>query len=194
VGLVNSARFLFSFLRHPTATGAIAPSSRWLARRMVEDIGLEEAGAVAELGPGTGAFTQAILTKLKPGAVFVAIELNAEFARILKAQFPEVAIINDSAERLGDFLAERGKAHADAVVSSLPWAGFPRELQEKLMKAIAGALRPGGRFVTFAYLHASWLPAARRFRGLLESIFPTVTTSRTVWRNLPPAFVYRCTK
>jgi len=59
---------------------------------------------------------------------------------------------------------------------------------------IAASIPPGGRFSTFTYLHASWLRAAHRFRDLLGQTFSTVTTTRVVWRNFPPAFAYRCTK
>ena len=59
---------------------------------------------------------------------------------------------------------------------------------------IVESLRPGGTFATFAYLHALCLPNARRFRKRLESVFTKVELSPVVWMNLPPAFVYRCTK
>jgi phospholipid N-methyltransferase len=192
--LVNSARFLASFICRPIATGAIVPSSRYLARRMVEDMALGEASTVVELGPGTGAFTGSIQALLKPEALFLAVELNEGFAAVLREQFPTVGIINESAEKLSSILAARGRTHADSVLCSLPWAAFPRDLQERLIKAIVEALRPGGRFCTFAYTHASLLPAARRFRELLNANFASVKPSRTVWRNLPPAFVYRCEK
>ena len=54
-------------------------------------------------------------------------------------------------------------------------------------------LRPGGRFATFAYVPAAQLPPGRRFRALLESCFARVETTRVVYWNFPPAFVYRCT-
>ena len=57
----DTARLLRAFLAYPVRTGAIAPSSRFLAARMIEDMRLSEAGVVVELGPGTGAFTRAIL-------------------------------------------------------------------------------------------------------------------------------------
>jgi phospholipid N-methyltransferase len=63
-----------------------------------------------------------------------------------------------------------------------------------LLDATVGALRSGGRFATFAYTHAARMPRARKFRDLLESRFTSVTTSPIVWRNVPPAFVYRCRK
>lgn len=80
------------------------------------------------------------------------------------------------------------------ILSGLPWAGFSRDPQQRLLAAVVNALRPGGRFATFAYIHASWLPSGRRFRRLLESSFRSVASAGVVWRNLPPAFVYRCEK
>jgi phospholipid N-methyltransferase len=47
--------------------------------------------------------------------------------------------------------------------------------------------------VTFTYLHSqAILPGAKRFANLLPSYFQTITRSRVVWLNFPPAFVYRC--
>ncbi len=192
--LGDSARFLLHFLKDPKATGAIAPSSRYLAARMIEDMRLDQAKAVVEIGPGTGAFTGAIIDAVPRDARVIAVELNAVFARQLAERFPRIDVINGSAEYVGKHLEERAVDAADAIVCSLPWAGFPLDLQQRLMKAIVDALRPGGRFATFAYLHATWLPKARRFRKLLEANFKTVTRSRGVWRNLPPAMVYRCEK
>jgi len=51
---------------------------------------------------------------------------------------------------------------------------------------------PGGQFVTFAYLQGLLLPPGRRFAALLPNYFNHVSKSRTVWLNLPPAFVYQC--
>jgi phosphatidylethanolamine/phosphatidyl-N-methylethanolamine N-methyltransferase len=61
---------------------------------------------------------------------------------------------------------------------------------DEMMKA----LKPGGRFVTFAYLHGLLLPSAQRFADLLPQYFSSVTKSDIVWLNLPPAFVYRCVR
>jgi phosphatidylethanolamine/phosphatidyl-N-methylethanolamine N-methyltransferase len=181
-------------VRQPVHTGAVAPSSPWLARCVVDEIGLEEARTIVELGPGTGPFTRVIAERARPDARILALELNARLADDLRARFARVEIVNDSAERLPDHLRSRGCAHADCVVSGLPFAGFSADLQTRLLGAIVDALRPGGRFATFAYVHAAWLPPGRRFRRLLESRFATVRRTSTVWRNLPPAFVYRCEK
>jgi phosphatidylethanolamine/phosphatidyl-N-methylethanolamine N-methyltransferase len=184
--------FLAGFLRAPWRVGAIAPSSRALAAVMTEDMSLEEARTVVELGPGTGVFTRAICERVTREALVMAVEIDPRMVALLRPRFPRVRIVNDSAERLDQLLAEAGRKEADAILSGLPWASFPADLQGRLLGAVLGALRPGGRFATFAYSHATWLPPGRRFRALLAESFAAVETTRVVWANLPPAFVYRC--
>lgn len=188
----DHARFLSAFFKGPVRVGAIAPSSAWLADRMSEDMGLRDARTVIELGPGTGVFTRAICDRVPPEALVMAVEINPEMAALLTDRFPRVRVVNDSAEHLDRLLNAAGRSEADAILSGLPWAGFSRDLQERLLAAVLKVLRPGGRFATFAYSHAAWLPPGRRFRKLLESSFKGVKTTGVVWRNLPPAFVYRC--
>ena len=161
---------------------------------MVEWGDLAQADAVAELGPGTGSFTSAILDTIDTKTLFLAFEVNAAFAARLQDRFPAVLVYPDSAERLREYLEQHDKTQVDAVLCGLPWASLPMEVQTSVMQAIVDALRPGGTFATFAYIHALCLPNARRFRKRLESVFSSVERSPVVWRNLPPAFVYRCRK
>jgi len=188
----DNLRFLTTFMRHPVTTGAIAPSSRALAEHMADDMGIEHADTVVELGPGTGAFTRVIETRLRPEALYLALELDRGFAGTLARRFHRVEIINDSAVNLVEHLESRGRGHADAVICGLPWAVFPPELQEAILSAVVRGLRPGGRFATFAYVHAAWFPMARQFHRRLASRFGKVTRTPVVWRNVPPAFIYRC--
>jgi phosphatidylethanolamine/phosphatidyl-N-methylethanolamine N-methyltransferase len=188
------AKFFKVFLRAPALTSAIMPSSPWLAERMVANIGLEQAKVVAELGPGTGAFTRAVQKEISPSAFYLAVEIDKVFASHLKRQFPRVHIVNDSAERLDQHLQSLGHASADCVLSGLPWAGFKGEEQQRVLGAVVRTLKPGGMMTTYAFNHVAWRSGARSFRKLLESNFSEVTTTPTEWRNLPPAFVYRCRK
>jgi phosphatidylethanolamine/phosphatidyl-N-methylethanolamine N-methyltransferase len=188
------AKFFKVFLRAPALTSAIVPSSPWLAERIIEGVRLDEAKVVIEIGPGTGAFTRVIQKEISPSAFFLAVEIDRQFASHLQRQFPRVQIINDSAERLDQHLQRFGHSTADCILSGLPWAGFKPEEQQRILGSVFRALRPGGLMTTYAYNHTAWLPGGRRFRKLLTSTFSEVTTTRTEWRNLPPAFVYRCRK
>ena len=190
----DHGRMLSTFIRQPFRTGTVVPSSLGLAELMVEDMGLASADTVVELGPGTGVFTRVIAERVRPGALVLAFEIDETLARELQQQMPRVRVVNDSAETLGDQLRACGRASADAILSGLPWANFSRELQERLLGAVVAGLRPGGRFATFAYVPAAHFPPGRRFRALLEASFPRVETTRVVYQNFPPAFVYRCVK
>jgi phosphatidylethanolamine/phosphatidyl-N-methylethanolamine N-methyltransferase len=161
---------------------------------MVSDIGLEEARTVLELGPGTGAFTKAIENTISPEALLLAIEVNHELAEELRENVTRAIIIEDSAENISKHLAAHGRKSADVILSGLPWASFSNDLQERLLDAVANALEPGAKFATFSYSHAILLPAARAFRRRLAKRFSNFETTPAVWRNLPPAYVYRCTR
>jgi phosphatidylethanolamine/phosphatidyl-N-methylethanolamine N-methyltransferase len=186
-------RMLQTFVRRPFRTGTVIPSSRELAELMAEDMGLATADTVVELGAGTGPFTRLIAEHVKPDALVLAFEIDSVLAAQLQPSVPRVRVVNDSAEHLGDHLRAAGRDAADAILSGLPWANFSRDLQERLLRAVVLGLRPGGRFATFAYIPAAQLPPGRRFRALLESCFARVETTRVVYWNFPPAFVYRCT-
>ncbi len=190
----DSLLFFYNFVRHPKSTGAVFPSSRRLAEKMIDGAGLETATSVVELGPGTGAFTGAIAERLEDPGIYLGIELREKFAAIVKDKFPQLLVVNDSAEKIVENLGKIDRQKADAIISGLPWAAFDADLQRRIMKSVTAALAPGGKFSTFTYLHACQLPAGKRFRALLDDNFSDVQTSKTVWLNLPPAFVYHCTK
>lgn len=161
---------------------------------MVRDLDVERAETVVELGPGTGAFTRAILETIPSEALFFAVEANEGFAGKLSERFPDTEIVHGSAEHLKSYLQNHGREYADEILCGLPWASFSTALQTRILRGVVDALCPGGQFSTFAYIHAAWFRTAKRFRRLLETEFSSVTTTKTVWRNLPPAFVYRCKK
>jgi len=191
---MSHIKFFKSFVKKPGEVGAIMPSSRYLAKTIVADIGIEKASAIAELGPGTGVFTRAIFHAKNPEAHFFAIERNFDIFEHFKEVFPDINVYNGCASDLGLMMTEEGVSMLDVVVSGLPWASFPSDVQLKIIDSVYNALGNDGVFTTFAYLQGFLLPAAHRFRTLLKNKFKTVETSKVVWRNAPPAFVYRCWK
>ena len=184
--------FLKAFLRKPMTIGAACPSSPSLARAMLQDCDLRSAEVVVELGPGTGAFTRVILERIRPQTLFLALEVDQTCVARLRGELEGVAVYQDSAERLVHYLARLGRVQTDYVISGLPWANMRPQVQDRILNAVIQCLGPRGVFTTFAYAHAYWLPTAVRFRKRLRQHFGSVKTSRLVWRNLPPAYVYRC--
>lgn len=185
-------RFVCEYLLHPVRVGAIVPSSRGLARRMVRWIDWESVSTVVEVGPGTGAFTEQILQSKRPCTEFFAVELNSRFAATLARRYPDMTIFQDSVANIEALCRQQGVAEVDAIVCGLPWAAFSDRDQTEYLDAVTRVLKSGGHFATFAYLQGMALPSARRFRRKLLRYFGEVRVSPTVWLNVPPAFVYRC--
>jgi phosphatidylethanolamine/phosphatidyl-N-methylethanolamine N-methyltransferase len=187
-------KFIRQFIRHPGKTGAVAASSRHLVKLMMDTADIESAEAVVELGPGTGVFTEEILKRLRKDAVFFALELNDEFVAETRRRCPHATVYHDSAAHIGKYLHQHGKRHCDSIISSLPWSAFDHKLQTELLTAAVDALRPGGEFLTYAYVTGFWLPTGRSFYRMLHRHFKHVRKTPFVWRNLPPAFIYHCRK
>lgn len=190
----DHATFLRNFLRHPTQVGAIAPSSPSLVATMVDWFDWDSARNVVEFGPGTGVFTEAIAERLHPDAKFFAIEQSPDLVAATRSRCPGVTVYHDSVTNVAKLCRQESMDRVDAIVCGLPWASFSDSLQSEIMESTLGVLAPGAQFATFAYWQGVILPAGRRFSQRLRESFPEVKRSPTAWRNLPPAFVYRCVR
>lgn len=175
-------------------TGAIAPSSPYLARLIADQSGLERGGEVVEVGPGTGVFTEELIRRITPNSRLTLIEKNTCFANLLRKKFPTVRVLEACATELGKHLNDHSIPAADSIISGLPWAVMPPHLQEKLLKQIQKILATDGVFTTFAYFGPHLLPSGKQFRRRLETCFHNVTRTPIEMRNFPPAFVYRATR
>lgn len=167
--------------------GSMIPSSRYLAKKMLQSVDFENTKVFVELGPGNGVFTHKILEKLpKDGQLFV-FELNDAFYAALKKEFtdPRVHIIHDSAENIGEHLAAKGLSQADVVLSSLPLANFPSVLKNKILSESHRILKQNGLYIQFQY--------SLNAKKAIKSFFPSLNISFTP-ANFPPAFVYTCRK
>lgn len=184
--------FLAAFLRRPSTMGAVAPSSARLAAVLASVVPTAGHPVVVELGPGTGAVSAVIDERLPAGSRHLAVELDADMVAHLRRSRPNLDVVHGDARDLGKLLTENGIDHVDAVVCGLPWALFDDVTQADILGEVSRAIGGTGAFTTFAYVSGMALPAARRFRRTLRGAFEEVLVSATVWRNLPPAFVYVC--
>jgi phosphatidylethanolamine/phosphatidyl-N-methylethanolamine N-methyltransferase len=175
--------FLQEWLANPQRMGSVTPSSKNLADAMAEWLPADPESFVLELGPGTGAVTQALLQRGLREEKLVAIERNPKMARLLCKKFPRARIITGDAWHLDDLLrkCDEPVKSVGAVISSLPLLNFPPEEAEALADKIREVLEPQGNWVQYSYQIGR-----RRPRG--SSSFQLLA-SKIVWFNLPPARV-----
>lgn len=181
--LADSGLFLREWFANPQRTGAVAPSSPKLASAMADWLPKNPESFVLELGPGTGAVTEALLKNGLPEKKLVAIEHNPKLARLLREKYPHAQIIAGDAWKLDDLLYRRREPveKVGAVISSLPLLNFPKEQVEALAKKIRAVLEPGGTWVQYSY-------GIHKIRPRGTGGFHLLST-KIVWLNLPPARV-----
>jgi phospholipid N-methyltransferase len=181
--------FLARFAARPTQVGALFPSSRELAEAMLEGIELKSGDIVVEFGPGTGAFTEAVLERLPEGAKYLGIERDPHFHGYLEDRFPGIDFHHGSAEELPDLLSHRGWEKPRLILSGLPFASMPLEIQELILTATRETLHEEGEFRTFTYPVCWYMTGSMRFRKVALNHFGEHRKSRTVHKNIPPAKV-----
>jgi phosphatidylethanolamine/phosphatidyl-N-methylethanolamine N-methyltransferase len=183
--LDDEVRFLRSWIEKPLHMGAVMPSGRVLARTMAHYVDIKSTGPVVELGPGTGAITNALIEHGVDQRRLVLVEYNPGFCALLRDRYPHAKVVQGDAYSLRDSLRNMLSAPASAVVSGLPLVTKPMLTRLKLIRDAFVALAPGAPFVQFTYSVAPPIPKS----------LPGVSTeaSERIWMNLPPArvWVYR---
>ena len=183
--LDDEVRFLRSWIEKPLHVGAVMPSGRLLARTMAQYVDIESAGPVVELGPGTGAITNALIERGVDQKRLVLVEYNPSFCVLLRDRYPQAKVVQGDAYTLRETLWNVLSAPADAVVSGLPLVTKPMLTRVRLVRDAFAALAPGAPFVQFTYSVVPPIPKS----------LPGVSTeaSERIWMNLPPArvWVYR---
>jgi phosphatidylethanolamine/phosphatidyl-N-methylethanolamine N-methyltransferase len=182
--LTDNLRFLRALIARPKHVGAVAPSSRALARAIARQIDPDSAGPVLELGPGTGVITSALLERgIAPDRLTV-IEYDADFAAAIAARFQDVHVIQGDAFDLVRTLGPRDAEPFSGIVSGIPLLNFPMSRRRAYVEMLAQHLAPGAPLVQFSYgMHAPVVPPPGH----------NVVCAALVWANLPPArvWVYR---
>lgn len=187
--------FLKEFIRAPKLVGTAFASSPKVSKALVEHLDWPRAKVVIELGAGTGAVTREILSRLAPGATFIAVEYSPLLAADFRRRFPGVTLFEADAAELPNICKKAGiePGQVDAIVSGLPWMLFPEVQRAQMMRTIASMLRPSG-VLSLLSQRAAGLPGVAGFRALMRSVFASAEVYKSVWGALPPSFIYRCVK
>ncbi len=155
-------------------------------KRMIAPIDFQKANIIVELGPGNGVFTKGILANMKQTAKLFSFELNRPFYEQINSIISDdrLVLINDTAEKIGDYLLQHGIEKVDYIVSSLPFTVIPFEVKDPILNNCVKHLKDDGMFIQFQY--------SLNARKLLQSKFNQVKLDFTPM-NFPPAFIYKCT-
>jgi phosphatidylethanolamine/phosphatidyl-N-methylethanolamine N-methyltransferase len=182
--LDDEVRFIRSWIEKPLHMGAVMPSSKVLARTVARYVDPHSDGPVIELGPGTGAITDALIAHGVAEKRLVLVEFDPGFCALLRERYPQASVIQGDAYNLDQTLSEM-KEPAAAMVSGLPLVTKPMMIRMKLMRDAFLKMEPGARFIQFTYAVVPPIPKS----------LPGIHTqaSERVWMNLPPArvWVYR---
>lgn len=183
----DGGAFLREWLSDPLRVAAIVPSGRALAEMMTRDLDAASA-PVIELGPGTGAFTDALLKRGIPEDRLALIETGSNFVNLLRLRLPRATVLAIDATQLRKVILFDGEP-AGAVVSGLPVLAMP---PRAVMLIVYGAfvhLRPGGAMYQFTYG-----PVCPVKRQILDRLGLESKRIGGTMINLPPASVYRITR
>lgn len=204
--------FWHEFWSHFQTTGAIAPSSRWLARALTRHVATTNGAQprrILEVGPGTGAVTAAIVRRLSRNDSLTLVELNDRFVDHLRGRFQgeagfrsvagQVQIIHDRLENLPH------DARFDVIISGLPLNNFSAAAVEQILEKFESLLAVGGCLSFFEYIAVrtargliSRAAERQRLQGigraLVEACKRHEHRREWIWPNLPPAWVHHLRK
>ena len=178
----DAARFFRAWMDRPMQMGAIAPSGQALAAAVAGQIDETVDGLVIELGPGTGAVTDALIQHGITQERLVLIEFNDYFCDLMRERYPAARIIHGDAYHLARCLEGLGLPLASAVVSGLPLYSKPVKERISLLREAFGYMERGAPFIQFTYAVTSPIP--RSTPGVISN------GSAPVWLNLPPARIW----
>lgn len=205
--------FFWQFCTAFRTTGAVAPSSRGLSRRLASKIRAENTDPavpvkVFEAGPGTGVATREVLRRLLPDDRLVIYEANPAFVEFLTAKFesdPAFAPHRSQVELVQGFAQECEETGFDHAVCGIPFTNFDAPTVESILDSLMGRLKPGGTLSFFEYWGIRRIRnffAGRATRARLKGV-DAVTDKLEhdfgvgedlVFLNLPPAAAKHCRK
>tara|TARA_Y100001968_G_scaffold333678_1_gene398279 strand:- start:870 stop:1457 length:588 start_codon:yes stop_codon:yes gene_type:complete len=176
--------FIYQFFNKPSLVGAIMPSSKFLARNIVNFINFKRKNLVIiEYGPGTGPFTSEIVKKLKDGDKLLLIEQNKKFIENLVQKYnryQQLTIIEGSVSNVKTILEENKIKQVDYIVSGIPFSSIPKEVTLDIMENTQSIMNNQSLFITFQYSTLK----LKLFKRYFE-----IVSKKFILRNVPSAYI-----
>lgn len=162
--------FLQGFIEHPVMVGSIIPSSRYTIAKMLGPVKWNECKLFVEYGPGVGTFCRPVLERLPRDGNLIVIDTNPLYIDYLKATIADsrfTAVLGSAAD-VETIVRAHGHAHADYVLSGLPFSTLPDGVGAEIAAATHRVLRPGGAFLVYQFTAAARDFMAKHFRHIDE--------------------------
>lgn len=154
---------------------------------MLSNIDFTKANVLVELGPGNGAITKKILSKLHKDALLVCFEINDVFYEQLKElKHPQLVVLKASAEDVIQELEKLGHQKSCHIISSLPLTIIPDDVSDRILHNSFSLLETNGTFIQYQYSLTYFKKLKKVFKESISLSFEIL--------NVPPAFIYRCKK
>lgn len=183
---MNKLLFLFQYIIGPRTVGAVMPSSKYLAEKMIDNIKFSTAKYIVEYGPGTGVFTDKLISKRNKDTVILLIEYNYDFFTSLSEKYKDESnlyVVHGSAENVDKYLENYNIPYVDYVVSGLPFASLPKNMSKVILQKTKKIIRKDGKFITFQY--------TLFMKKYINKYFGIINVGRE-YRNIPPAYILKC--
>jgi phospholipid N-methyltransferase len=171
--------FFKGFIKHPVMVGSIIPSSSFTVKKMLAPVDWDNTKLFVEYGPGIGTFCQPILDRMRPDATLLVIDLNEDFIAYLRQTVRDSRFIavHGSAADVNAIINNFGFAHADYILSGLPFSTLPNNLGPVIAEETAKAIRPGGAFLVYQF--------RARARDFMTPHFGKIDNGYALWNILP---------
>ncbi|MFB6305736.1 MAG: class I SAM-dependent methyltransferase, partial [Flavobacteriales bacterium] len=131
---MKNIKFLGQFFKKENNVGAIIPSSKFLAKKIMKPMDFENANVIIELGGGTGIITKELLSNMREDAKLYVFETNESFCKQLrKINDKRLSLIEDSAEKIHDYLNQDNISECKYIISSLPFTILPSSVKKDII-------------------------------------------------------------
>lgn len=176
------------FIKDLKQTGAIAPSSKFLAKDLVEQLRENVSDLqcpplnILEIGPGTGPLTKEIVKTLRLRDQLDIVEIHEHFYQTVNEKFskPNVSVFHDDILQF-----QPGKTY-DYIFSSLPYEAMPKSLIQKIWQKKLDLCSDRAFICYFKYV------SFRKFKCDFEKqlVKRYQRDKKVVLLNLPPAKLF----
>ncbi len=186
--LKGTFSYIKNFLKDRNVA-AVAPSSRFLVRRVCKWIDFDRPAVIVEYGPGNGVFSEYIWERMHPESTLLLIESNSDFVKMLTQRAgddPRVIVEEGRAEDVVDILRAHGLDGADYIVSGIPFSFLDEDARHALLARTRDVLSEEGKFLVYQNYNHLEEPLREHFSAVTKEYEP---------RNIPPTmFAYEAVK